>query len=102
MEAVRTYETSVYYNETTRRNIPEGYPSLCSPPWELELSLYLPVYNLTMLKLIIVLTLLTRMRLSKASLFYNTQDMQCHSCLHSTKLTIPRAHLVRYKYCVIA
>jgi hypothetical protein len=25
MEAVRTYETSVYYNETTRRNIPEGY-----------------------------------------------------------------------------
>jgi hypothetical protein len=24
MEAVRTCETSVYYNETTRRNIPEG------------------------------------------------------------------------------
>jgi hypothetical protein len=24
IEAVRTYKTSVYYNETTRRNIPEG------------------------------------------------------------------------------
>jgi hypothetical protein len=24
MEVVRTSETSVYYNETTRRNIPEG------------------------------------------------------------------------------
>jgi hypothetical protein len=25
MEAVRTSETSVYYNETTRHNIPERY-----------------------------------------------------------------------------
>jgi hypothetical protein len=27
MEAVRTSETSVYYNQTARRNIPEGYLS---------------------------------------------------------------------------
>jgi hypothetical protein len=26
MEALRIYETSVYYNETTRREISEGYP----------------------------------------------------------------------------
>jgi hypothetical protein len=26
MEAVRTSETSVYFNETTRRYISEGYP----------------------------------------------------------------------------
>jgi hypothetical protein len=26
MEAARTAETSVYYNETTRRSMPEGYP----------------------------------------------------------------------------
>jgi hypothetical protein len=40
MEAVRTSETSVYFNEIIRRYIPEGcLSSSHSPPWEPEIPL---------------------------------------------------------------
>jgi hypothetical protein len=39
MEAVRTSEMLVYFNETTRHYIPEGYlSSSYSLPWEPEIS----------------------------------------------------------------
>jgi hypothetical protein len=64
MEAVRTFETSVYINDTTRRQIPEGYylisfswicvnhgargemsfpENICSPSWPQPITLAMDV-----------------------------------------------------------